>query len=143
MVATTILPSPADLVARALNDLKVGTDPSENGKWPVYVTEEPDKPDDVITIIDTQGTLEGRLQISGVIVEKLGIQIRIRSVSSTPKKPQEIRDALDQQIRNTAVIVSGTTYTIVSVSRTSNIIPIGSAPLSSLNLFTINAQVTL
>jgi len=138
-----IIPSPADIVTRVFHSLKLGTDPGENGQWPIFVNVEPNEPDDVITVQDTEGAMEGRLQFPGTISEKPGIQIRIRSRNPNPSKPYQIRDAMDQTIRNNTVKVSGINYKLVSVSRQSNVISIGRDGNNGLFLFVINAQVTL
>ena len=51
---------PEDIVRYLLIDLSVGTLPSDVDDWPIYATQEPDKPDNVITVYGTEGNKHGR-----------------------------------------------------------------------------------
>lgn len=143
--------SPADVVAQLLIDLGLGTDPTESGDWPVFVSEEPDTPDDVITIYDTVGTREGRSQIDGEVQEHEGIQIRIRSTDydTGHRKTDAIKVAVDiTTYRNTvgisSVLGTGTMqYFVQAISRISMTGGLKESPTSKRNVFTINAVVAL
>lgn len=137
------VPSPADMLSRVLVDLKFGTNPAEEGKWPIYVNREPNKPDDCITVFDTVGVIEPRLQFEKRRTEKFGIQIRIRAREPKQAKANEIRDGLDLDVKDNTIQYDGLSYTVHSVSRITGVVPLGIDPASGCDLFTINAQLTL
>ncbi len=144
--------SQADVIAQLLIDLGIGTDPTANGDWPIYVSEEPNEPDNVITVFATVGTQDGRTMIDGEVQEHEGIQIRVRSAGydTGNRKADELKIAIDQTIeRDTvqvaSVIGTGTLdYFVQAVSRVSGPLSLGKeTPTSHRNVFTINAIVAL
>ncbi len=147
----SLVHSQADIIAQLLIDFSVGTDPTLSGTWPIYVSEEPDTPDNVITIYDTVGLVHGRSQIEGEIQEHEGIQIRIRGATHDLgfRKANDILTAVDiTAVRDTvgvaSVLGTGTTnYFVNSITRTSGILSLGDSPTSRRRIFTINAVVML
>ena len=144
--------SQADIVAQLLIDLGFGTDPTLDGIWPIYVTEEPNSPDNVITVYDTVGTSDGRTQFDGEMQEHHGILIRVRSTTYPigRTKARAIAVGLDETVlRDTvgvaSVLGTGTAqYFVDSVSRKGDVISLGKeSPNSKRTIFTINATVTL
>lgn len=136
--------SPAEIIRQLLIDLSLAT-ASED--WPVNFGGEADPPpDNVITVYNSAGILQGSLQPSGEQQDRHGFQVRVRggkeSVGYT--KARAIAVALDEDVKLTAVTVSSTVYIIYSISREGNVISLGkNHPDSNLNLFTINATVAL
>ncbi len=144
--------SPADVVRTLLIDLSLATAPSASGSWPAYVDQEPDAPDNVITVTDSAGIRQGRFMADGEVQEKHGFQIRIRSNDHYEgyEKSRDIAVALDESVNLTTVSVgddAGTgsdSYLIQCISGRGSILRLGKdTPRTKLNLFTINALVTL
>lgn len=125
------------------------TDPSLSPMqaWPCYATDEPDSPDSVITVYDTQGRDDGRSMIDGERYEHHGFQIRVRAPTHRigQLKAQQIKVVLDQAVVHRTVTFNdqnGTSrsYDVPCVSRTSDVIPLGKdTPSTKRRLFTINA----
>lgn len=138
--------STAEVVRALLIGLGQGTDVTGGLAWPIYVGNEPDSPDNCITIYNTQGNDLGRVQFTGGKVEHHGIQVRIRGFGERVGflKSRQITLALDTQSRLILVSVLTSNYLVLSVNRTSDVLPIGKqVPSNRLDLFTINALVSL
>ena len=142
--------SPGAITAKLLQDLDLGSDPlaAPAEAWPVFVSNEPDSPDDVITVYDTLGRDQGFFQINGERQEQHGIQIRIRGKDYPTgyAKARAISVALDEDDgANQALVVMDTAeYLVYVVMRTSDVIALGrQVPISKRCLFTINALVSL
>lgn len=145
-MANTLENSPADVLAYLLVQLSLGTDPSDSGSWPVYATNEPDSPDNVITTYDTAGTSDGRSQLTGEAWTHYGFQVRIRSTTPTLGwiKADSIRKTLAESVYDITVAVGDKRYLIHCVTRIGNVIALGKeSPTSKRNLFTLNATVVL
>ncbi len=134
--------SPAAIVVQLLIDLSLTTDPDLGENWPVRATGETDSPDNVVTVYDTQGQQRGRSQTDGYRFEGHGFQVRVRSSLPTDgwMKAHEIAAALDQDVANrTVTLPNGNVYSVVSVSRTGDVLSLGrAAPNSKRSLFTVN-----
>lgn len=140
-----------DIVAQLLMDLGVGTDPVDDLDWPVFSTQEPDLPDDCITVYGTEGTKQGRNSFSGEVWMNPGVQLRVRS--ALPEKGglkcKEIEEAIDgvydRSVSLDPPTGTGTdVYLVHDVSRQGGAIPLGKeSPSSRRNVFTINALVSL
>lgn len=149
----TLYHSPADILRRLLVDLSVGTLPTDGGDWPINVSAEQDLPDNQITVYDTAGSLQGRLQQSGNIVEFPGLQIRVRAVSHVLgwNKVNAIATTLDQSARRVTVTIGEHTYLVHAVNRSTPPIPLGKEtnqtgerlPMTKRQLFVINATITV
>lgn len=138
--------SPADVVRYLMRDLGLGVLPSSGGPWPVFVGNEPDNPDNCLTLYDTAPTLGGRIQATGEYVEKHGIQIRLRAKNHVDgyQKSREITEALDTLAYRDTVTINGASYLVHALHRTSGIIEVGfDSPVSKRLLFTVNYLVTL
>ncbi len=138
--------TPADILRYALIAASGGTIPSANGSWPIYVSSEPDSPDNCITIYDVAGKKQGRLQVNGRMVEFPGIQVRVRSYDHATGKTRAavIENILDTIIRRTLVTISASNYIIHAFSRTSQTLDIGKVVNDSKrHLFTLNGMITV
>lgn len=145
-MATALAHSPSDIVRKLLIDLGLATEAGTGQAWPVYATQEPDKPDNCVTIFDTAGRVYGRLMPTGVVVEHYGIQIRVRSADHKTgyQKATSIADALDQNVYFRTVQIDSNQYLVYTISRTTQVLPIGEeSPETKRRLFTINALVVL
>ena len=138
--------SPAMILRQALVDLALGTAPADAGNWPVYVSQEPDSPDSVITVYDTAGVKDGRDQVSGRVYEHYGAQVRVRDANHAEgyAKAQTVAVALDESLRLRVVTVSGSRYVVYGVTRTGTVLSLGKdVATSKRNLFTFNVLVAL
>jgi len=142
----TLTHSPSAIIQQLLIDLGYATSPADSDSWPAYISNEPDSPDNVISVFDNQGTSDGRLQTSGEQQEHHGFQVRIRSQTHPTgyTKARAIAVALDEEVGYTGVTVDSTGYTIYAISRKSEVLAIGKQhPESDLDVFTVNATAAI
>ena len=136
--------SPADIIYQVLLDSGIV---EESGKWVAYVSFLPDAPDDAVCIYDTAGRLDGRVMVTGEQVVHPGVQIRVRGLSYVEvwEKANEIAKGLDGLAKVSVALSSSEAYTLINVSRTGDIIPVGIEEENGRRRhhFTINAVVTL
>lgn len=144
--------SPADVVRFALIALGGGSLPSSASDWPIGWAQEDDTPDNFITVYDTSGIVEGRIQNDGEVPEHPGIQIRVRSYDPTAAwlKINSLAELLDKSINNTIVhcmdpIGTGSSsYLLNAATRKGTVLSLGrDAPNTKRALFTVNYTVTL
>lgn len=140
-----LLHPPCRIVQEALITLGVAADPSVAplGDFPVYSSKEPDLPDEVLTVYDTQGTNSGALAETGEMVEFPGIMIRMRMrrYGSGYAKMVTICDAVDALKRLTVTISDdqgSATYRINELRRKGQPVPMQGMPASNRKLITIN-----
>lgn len=141
-MATLLNHSPAQIIRQVLIDLGLG---SASGAWPVYYSEEPDRPDNVITVYDTQGRDFGSYQVTGERVEHHGISVRIRAATYAIgwKKARAIAVALDESIHVHSLVLEDAAYCVHATNRTSAVVSLGEEEATSRRLFTVNAVVNL
>lgn len=152
--------SPARIIGQLLIDNGYGSDgegvsingPYPTNVWYIFDNREPDKPDNIIKISDTQGRDNGYCQ-DGEREENPGIQIMVRSVNKREGyyKAHRIATFLDSVNREMIAVeedldnrtgtgTSDLDYLIANIERTSNVIPLGSdVPQGKRQLFVINA----
>jgi len=138
--------SPADIMRHTLVELGLGTLPTSREDWPISYSQEPDSPDDAITLYDTTSRIDGRSHLSGETWLHYGIQVRIRSYAVSPgrTKANAITEALDKDIQYRPITIAGTTYIVYTVTRTTDSVSLGKEVRDTKrNLFTINAVVAL
>jgi len=141
-----MLHGPCDIVGQLLLDQNVVTDPTDNGIWPLGVSEELASPDEVVSIFDTQGKLEGSENTEGEIQEQEGLLLRVRAKDYRTgyAKAKALATLFDQSISNNVVTLETSVYLVGSVNRTSGIIHAGKETgASKRHLFTINFTVAL
>lgn len=133
--------SPADVIAYLLLDLGLGSD---GGVWPVYVTTEPDSPDDLLVVSNTQGSDSGRTAVDGEVLSHYGFQVMVRCADEArgSRKAYQLRTALSKVLPT--VVVCGTAnrtrYLVPAVSRIGQIVHMGRGrPGDGRNRFTLNA----
>lgn len=137
--------SAADVLRWLLILLGQGSDPSLQDDWPVYVSDEPDLPDNAITTFDTSGTLDGRSMIDGDLWDHYGCQVRLRSATYVAgrDKAQDVRAALASAVNRT-VTINTEHYTVQCLSQIGQVLSLGKdSPSGNRNLFTINALLTV
>lgn len=140
----TLAHSPANIVQQLLISLGIGNDPETSNLWPVYVSSEPDAPDNVITIYVTQGSGGGRL-MTGELFGLYGFQVRIRSATHPIgwAKADEIQTALAESVYDETVHVGAVSYLVNCISQVGDILDLGKDATSKRSVFTLNAQVDL
>lgn len=86
--------SPARIVQRLLVENGWASDPDLTivGTWPAYYDNEPDLPDNCITIYDTTPAIDSDIMLSGEQTQHEGITIRIRS------KDHDVGAAITRQL---------------------------------------------
>jgi len=122
--------TPAEIIAQMFVDLGLADYPEDDGLtgWVVYPMHLPETPDEAILISDTAGRLHRRMHVSGITGEHYGIQILVRSPEdpATPyKKVKSILHYLDTEVNRELVTISGHTYRVNAVTRTSGALPAG------------------
>ena len=140
-MSVTLTHSPADILRWLLVSLGAGSAPSSSSDWPIFATQEPDRPDNCITVFDTAGVLDGRQMPTGVQMEHEGWQIRIRARTHNVgwQKAKEIADLLDQSVVRYVVVIGGHQYLVQCVSRTSGVLSLGEeSPQTKRRVFTLN-----
>lgn len=131
--------SPAQIVSRLLVALGVATE--SGGAWPVNYSSEPDRPDAVVTVYDTQGTNEGDTA-DGEAQGHYGLQVRVRATTSALAwaRTNLISRALQAQYYS-SVVLDDQTYLVQCFSRFGSGIPLGRVGGSSRVAFTLNLLV--
>ncbi len=149
--------SPAEVVRQLLVDEGLCTDHGPAleaaAPWPAYATNEPDNPDDCVTVFDTQGQDDGRVMSDGQLQQHYGVQVRVRSASHGPvggwRKAREIRTGLSKEVYRQDVTVTdedGTAsrYMVHALTRIGMVLPIGrDKPSSHRDVYTINMTVVV
>lgn len=136
----------ASISAQMLIDAGLGTAPSAAQAWPIYISSEPEKPDNCIVIFDTAAVDQGRYMKGGKRVERKGFQFLVRSADYETGylKAHALAVALDESIRNTTVTIGPTTYDIAAFSRTSGVLHLGrDKDNSRREHFSINATASI
>ena len=144
-MSSTTTHSPADILRYALIELGVGTLPSDDDVWPICAINEPDLPDDCITVFDTLGLVDGRNMIDGSLAIHEGVQVHIRAADNLVgrAKAAAVLNALAESIRLTNVTIGDNIYVLFAVTRIGGILPLGTEDGTSRVIFTINAVVSL
>lgn len=137
-MATTLLNTPAQIIRQLLVDMEVATD---GGVWPAYHGVEAASPDNAITVYSTQGQPQSRRMIDGKIVEKRGLQIRVRSVTETVGwvRADLIRATLSEDVYRRTVHIGSNSYLVHACDRFGEILYLGlESPTSVRALHTMN-----
>lgn len=120
---------------------------SENGVWPCFVSFAPDTPDNLVCIYDTAGKQDGRIMASGEAIIHPGIQIMVRGLDYNDVHSQMRKIWLNTDaVRKVTVAISGgSTYSLLNVSRTGDVLNAGIESVSDRRRYvlTLNAVVTM
>jgi hypothetical protein len=148
--------APAEVVRGLLIQLGIASNGVEYAPWPVFVENEPDQPDNCITVEDMPGVLDGRLHPTGEVQEHNGILIRVRGardITGTDLKDgyqiarrriDLICEALDQSVRSTQVTLDSATYIVYSANRISSVDSLGRTRANrERSIFTVEYQFTI
>lgn len=135
----------AELLRQSLVTATIGTLPSADAAWPIFVNHMPDTPDNAICVYDTAGTTDGRNQRTGATIDHPGFQVKVRSKDHPTGYPKikAIAAHLDS-IKREQVAVSGDDYTIHAATRRGTILPLGQEPdKKRRDAFTVNGITTV
>lgn len=146
-MATQLLHSPAEIVATALIVEQTGTSPLHDDEdWQVHYADEPDLPDNVITVYDTTGKADGASMHDGYVWEHQGIMVRVRAATHRQgwRKADEVRETLARGLYYENVTINQSTYQLVCMGDVGSILPNGKeSPNSARRVFTINCTVAI
>lgn len=137
--------SPADVLRRLLVTLSHGTLPSAAGSWPISVAQEPDDPDDDMTLYDEVGRKDGRAMASGEVYEHHGVQLQLRAAKFTEgyAKVSSVVGALDQDAEGAGVTVDASSYVVYAVSRPGTVNYLGHEPESRRHVWTVSLLASI
>lgn len=140
--------SPADILRELLISLGIGVDPDDgtDANWPIFATQEPNLPDNVITVYNSDGISHGREQIGGEQQYHHGIQVRIRATTTEVGnvKAYAVKQCFDETIYQNAVTLGEYSYLVHALSKTSNVIELGpEAPVSERVILVINGYMSV
>lgn len=155
-MANTLLHPPSDIVQRVLVALGLGVNPGvtapTESNWPVWIENEPDQPDNSVTVQEIAGRDDGRDMISGTTEGTYGFQIRVRGNSRTSARAKA--DAVAATIASRSlcyvdkaanwVTIEGSNYVLQTFVRIGDPIPVGAdVPGGKRQLFTINCEARI
>ncbi len=117
--------------------------PSTNKPWPVFTNAMPEKPPEVASIYNTDGFMDGREHRGGRSVIHPGFSIILRTADNdrADEKYGEISQKLDE-INNTVVVISGKSYKLNAIKRTSPLLPIGEEEGGGRLKFSVSGTLT-
>lgn len=135
---------PSKIVQQLLVDLGLGTLPSADGDWPVHVEDEPDEPDDCVTVRTTAGVSGPPLMPTGELSGSFGFQVTVRAAARPAGwlKADAIQTGLAESVRLTAVTLSGAGYRVWQVTP-GDVLPVGTDEGGRRHVFTINCTATI
>lgn len=137
--------TPADVIRYLLISLDLGSLPTDLEDWPIFYGDEPNTPDNCITLYDTPGTDQGRSMIDGALFGFYGFQVRVRAATKSAGylKALGIQTVMAQSVIRETVTIEGTGYFVHSISNIGDVLDLGKPPQSSRVLFTINAVTSV
>lgn len=149
--------APGEVVRALLIQLGVGSDGITYLDWPIFIDEEPDKPDNCITIEEIQGKLDGVHQPTGETIEHYGFHISIRCVRTTTgtasqipgyriarNKVDQVCVQLSQNVAQLILTLDNIQYLISGCLQLSSADPLGKARNNSGRYrFTVDYQITI
>lgn len=148
-MATELYHSQCEILVQALVNKGVVTDARGTGNWPCHADEEPDgegAPDDVVTVYDTQGKVDGSSQHDGYLWQHHGFQVRIRSNTKRKgwRKADELLQTMSRSILLETITLDDRTYTLYCAGEVGPILSVGKeAPNSSRRIWTINGTLAI
>lgn len=147
MSAVQLAHSPAHILAELYWGLNLGVRPPASG-WQITINQSVTSPDTLITLFDTAGLMDKRIQRTNEKPGQDGIQVRVRAQTHPVayKKASDLALALDNVVRTQVLIAAGNglpqkRYLLHVVRRTTQPIYIGIEEGTPRLLFTVNALV--
>lgn len=137
--------SPARVIQQLLVDLLLGN-AYNSSTWPVFSAQEPDLPDNCITVYDTSGERNGRTNPDSEVQTKHSFQVRVRSTTHDVgfAKANGIAISMDN-VYNRTVHIADVNYLVMAIVDRGDVLTLGKGldPEDRRSLFTINAFVRL
>lgn len=140
---------PSRILVQLLIDAGLCSRGDGSTQWGAYYEGHNDLPDDLISIVGTQGRVDSEDQY-GNVNEHFAFQLLVRGADpeAAHTKIQTLRDALHRVYQRVVTITprtgTGKTYVVHNVSGSSAVLPLGvDRPNSSRSLFTWNAYVLI
>lgn len=141
-----LLNSPATILQYLLVSLGIGTLPASRGAWPISVSQEPNEPDNTVTLFDTAGQSDGRVMVGGEVQDHYGINARIRSIDYPTgwRQANSLRVCWGETIYRNTVAVGDNSYLVQAVTHIGQIISVGKdMPRSNRSFFTLNSMMVV
>jgi hypothetical protein len=142
--------STAQILVRLAIVSNIAQSPVGGAAWPITYAQMPDNPDNYLTIYDTSPVKDGRLMVSGEVIEHLGVSLRIRGWPHNTgySKALQFQQHWDG-VRNATVNlpaepnIPATSYLVQNITRVGGILPLGQEPGKTRLIWTLNGLVTL
>lgn len=133
-----------EVIAQVLVDSGI-TNVYNSAIWPTFVGDEPDSPDQVVTVYNTTPVKNGRVMNSGEVLLHWGIQIRVRSLTPKPGfvKLHAICDYLDGLAHKYVSMPDDSEYDIHAMSNQNGVLDLGKEQLTRMNIHVANYLVAL
>lgn len=139
--------NPSKIIRHLLVDISQATLKSSDLAWPAFPDKEPDEPDNLITVYTTEPELLGTSMFPTNNVERIGIQIRVRTNDRNGAKARQIATAIDAVGTATVAIndsEGNESYKINMILRNNGPLYLGEdKPQSGRHLFTLNFTVDM
>jgi len=143
--------SPAAIIRELIDNLRLGVVPSEDDttiddwEWPVFVSQEPDRPDNCVTVYTTEIIHQGRHHTDGSLALRRGVQVRVRATDDQQvfEKIEEIAVAFDEDVLIKRITISQNSYSIHAITRTSGPIALGKQPGTKRDIYTLNVTFSV
>lgn len=116
----------------------------KNIDWSIFVSSEPDEPDNCLTIYNNRGTLQGRIHETGETVQHYGFQTKIRGKTDAvaSAKGRQLMGVYDGILRY-LITVDGQALRIQSITIRSPLLPMGQESKNRRQLYVFNAIATI
>ena len=137
--STALDVSPAAVMAALIIDgLELASSPADGEEWPLFIGFMPQNQSSALAIYNTPGTIDGRSS-DNTVVQHYGIQVRVndRDYETGYSKLSGVLSSMDQ-IKSANVERDSVNYNVVSITRTSAIIPLG---LDEKRIFSFTSNV--
>jgi len=142
----TLAHPPSEIAQWCLVQLGLGTNPENGGSWPIFSDNEPDRPDNCITVFDTTGIDDGRV-MHGEIQEHFGLQVRVRSATKTVgwTKADAIRKIMAETalLEEVAVPDESARYVVHAFYRVAPLIRLPNRPTERRHVHVFNLLTTI
>lgn len=112
----------------------------------MYVESEPETPDDVVTVYNTQGADGGRSMVDGDLFGSPGVQFRVRGHDSVAawEKADEIQATIARGVYQRTVHIGDVDYLVHSFNRIGDVLPVGPEPTApGRSVYTVNALIAV
>jgi ribosomal protein L20A (L18A) len=138
-----VLHSPTEVIAELIRSWDEGTNPLQEGPWPVFVNQMPNQPYSAIVIADDGAPNTGRIHRTGQTTGLPAYQLRVRAtkMKEAKEKAYELGRRFDL-VRRDEVTVEDVVYVVQAIHQ-ENVLPtfIGPDPDNRMN-YVINGSIS-